>query len=364
MVYFMMKHLVPFLLLLAVLAPSLGHGGLIGDPAPPLVIKEWIRGQPVAVESGTNITVVEIWNAAIPACRTVITNLNHLQKRFQTNGVVIVGVSDEPIEKLREFVLHDGGTNIQYHIAADEHRKTSISYMKPAQQMGVPYVFVVGTNGLLLWHGHPQGGLEQTLEQMIAGQFDLEHSKNAQIASHQMAQYLNLMRRPDFRAKLAGQVLLANRTNDVPLLCDLAFQIATAPGLAKRDFALANEALNQAEQVAPTNTATVMITRAVWLFESGKPDAGLILAKQALASAPNPRVKTDIQLLLHTMETHLAAAKTNQSNAGLSNTNSQGNANSNQIQARPMSAPLLPDAHPTNAPAGRLDPAGRDSVKP
>jgi len=131
----MMKHLVPFLLLLAVLAPSLGHGGLIGDPAPPLVIKEWIRGQPVAVESGTNITVVEIWNAAIPACRTVITNLNHLQKRFQTNGVVIVGVSDEPIEKLREFVLHDGGTNIQYHIAADEHRKTSISYMKPAQQI-------------------------------------------------------------------------------------------------------------------------------------------------------------------------------------------------------------------------------------
>src|ERR1035437_969958 len=161
----MIKYALPFLVLMAVLAPGTGLGGLIGEPAPPLVVKEWIKGQPVEIKPGTNIYVVEIWQSSIPACRAAITNLNDLQKHFKTNSVVIVGIADEPVEKIKEFIQH-GGTNIEYAIAADDQRKTGLSYMTPVKQRGIPYSFVVGTNGNVLWHGYPFGGLNKVLEQI------------------------------------------------------------------------------------------------------------------------------------------------------------------------------------------------------
>jgi hypothetical protein len=57
----MNKFVFPFVVLMACLAPNIGLGGLVGDPAPPLNVDEWIKGQPVQVKPGTNIFVVEIW---------------------------------------------------------------------------------------------------------------------------------------------------------------------------------------------------------------------------------------------------------------------------------------------------------------
>ena len=156
----MMKHIFPIVVLMAVLAPNIGLGGLIGDPAPPLVGKEWIKGQPVTVKPGTNIYVVEIWDTSSLASRAAITNLNDIQERFKTNGVVVVGISDDPVETIKEFVQH-GGANIEYAIAADNQRKTALSYMTSVKQRGIPYTFVVGTNGNVLWHGHPLAGLNK-----------------------------------------------------------------------------------------------------------------------------------------------------------------------------------------------------------
>jgi len=297
----MIKYVFPIVVLMAGFAPNVGLGGLIGEPAPPLMVKEWIKGQPVAVKPGTNIYVVEIWNTSSSASTNAIANLNDIQERYKTNGVVVVGISDEPAEKITEFVQQNG-TKIDYAIAADDRRHTAESYMKPVGRRGIPYAFVVGTNGDLLWHGTPLRGLDEVLDQIIAGRFDVERAKKMELAWHQMDQYLNLARRGDDRTQPAGQVLLAARTNEVMLLCDLAFQIATVPKLAKRDFILAGEALDQAEKLAPTNSSRVMITRAIMLFESGKQDEGLARATQALASAQSPVEKTHIQSFIRTME--------------------------------------------------------------
>ena len=309
----MIKCVFPIVILMAGLAPNIGLGGLIGEPAPPLNVSEWIKGQPVEVKPGTNIYVVEIWNTTGAACRASITNLNDLQKRFKTNGVVVVGISDEPADKIREFVQHDG-TNIEYAIAADNQRHTSLTYMKPVGQRGIPYAFVVGTNGDLLWHGIPQRALGEVLNTITTGRYDEQQARKMDLAWLQMEQYVTLARQGSDRAKLAGRTLLAARTNDVPLLCELAYVIATVPWLATRDFALAGEALDQAEKLAPTNSASVGITRAIVLFESGKRDEGLARATQALTSAQSPMDKTNIQACIRTMEARLVAAKTNQGN--------------------------------------------------
>jgi alkyl hydroperoxide reductase subunit AhpC len=313
------KHVFPLVVLMAGLAPNIGLGGLVGEPAPPLVVNEWIKGQPVEIKPGTNIYVVEIWNTPSLTCRAAITNLNDLQRRFKNNGVVVVGISDEPAEKIREFVQHDG-TNIEYGIAADNRRQTSMSYMKPVGQRGIPYAFVVGTNGNLLWHGSPQRGLGEILDLITSGRYDAKRAEEMDLDWHQMGQYLALARQGNDRVGAAGRALLAARTNDVALLCDLAFQIATFPKLATRDFALAGEALDQAEKLAPTNAVPVGITRGILLFESGKQDEGLARATQALASAQSPMEKTNIQAIMLTMEKRRNAEE-KKGDQGLTKTN-------------------------------------------
>ena len=313
----MTKKMFLLVVLLAGFAPRAGLGGLIGKPAPPLVVQEWINGKPVEIKAGTNIFVVEIWRASSPAKLAIITNLNDIQMRFKTNGVVVVGISDEPVEKIKANIQHDGTNimNIEFAIAADNRRKTSLEYMKPIGQTAIPCAFVVGTNGNLLWHGPPLRGLDEALGLITTGQYDAERAGKIEVATHQMEQYLNLVRRGDTRSRAAGNALLANRTNDVELLSDMAYRIVTAPKVY-HDYALAGRALDQAEKLATTtNMAPVMITRAVWLFESGKRDQGLNMATQAIASAQSPMDKTNALLCLHAMEIRSAAANTNQTPA-------------------------------------------------
>jgi peroxiredoxin len=284
--------------------------GLIGEPAPPLAVKEWIQGSSFEVKPGTNIFVVEFWSSMVPGNSACVTNLNAAAYNFRTNGVTVVGISDEPVEAIKKYMQAEG-TNIQYAVAADDHRKTSISYLAPIKQRALPFAFIVATNGVVLWHGHPLA-VNKALGLITTGKFRMELAEKYEVASHQMEQYLSLARRSDTRTKAAGAALLKNRTNDVSLLCDLAYVISTER-LPKRDFSLAGEALDQAEKIASdTNRPSVMSIRAAWLFASGKQNEGMALATQALASAQSPASQNSIKLLVHSMESQLAAAKDNQ----------------------------------------------------
>jgi hypothetical protein len=302
-----------FLLLvqMAVLVPVLGLAGLIGDPAPPLDIKEWIKGKPVEVKPGTNIFVVEIFTTTSLPSWAAITNLNELQKRFKDKGVMLVGVSDEPADKIKEFVTHEGSI-IEYAVAADNERRTSLGYMKPVRQRGVPHAFVVGKDGKLLWHGHPLDGLDEALTQITAGTFNVEQAAKTDLARSQLEQYLTFARQGDPRAGQAGRRFLAIWTNDVTMLCDLALRIAADRSIRKRDLPLATAALDRAEMLAPTNTTKVLVTRAIFLFETGKQQEGMARAKAAIASANGQKEKARAEDCLRTMTALLEAAKTNQ----------------------------------------------------
>jgi hypothetical protein len=297
--------------LLVGLAPVIGWSGQVGTPAAPLTVKEWIKGNPVEVKAGTNIYVVEIFGTTSLASRASITNLNAIQKRYQDKGVVVVGISDEPAESIKRFVQREGA-KIEYAIAADDQRHTTRNYMMPVRQRGIPCAFIVGKDGKLLWHGHPLGGLEEALGQIVAGSYDLERARKADAARVQMAQYLAMATRGDVRTGEAGRTVLAARTNDATLLCDLAFQIVTTPKLVRRDVVVAAAALDQAEKLGSTNATRVAETRAILLFETGKKEEALDLARKALAAAQGAQEKTNAELFLRTMQARMKLATTNQ----------------------------------------------------
>ena len=142
-----------------------------GDPAPAIKADLWLNGDPVnpAEPDGQTLYVVEFWATWCPPCRKSIPHLNELNTKWKDRNVVIVGITDEPEETVRPFAEK---MNMAYRVAIDTNRATVDVYMKDVS--GIPHAFVVDSKGIVVWSGHPMSGLEETVDSLLEGKFNME----------------------------------------------------------------------------------------------------------------------------------------------------------------------------------------------
>lgn len=195
----------------------------LGDPAAPLHIAEWVKGRPVdlAQAKGKQIVVVEFWATWCPPCRTSIPHLTELQKKFGPKGIVFVGITDEEPTVVKPFVKKMGD-QMNYTVAIDQDHQTGKGYMEAYGQNGIPCAFVVDLEGRVVWVGHPMGELEQVLEQLLAGKYDLAAARARQQGRELMESFFQELdsEKPD-QAKLrrlAEQIVAINNDTGGSLL--------------------------------------------------------------------------------------------------------------------------------------------------
>lgn len=166
----------------------------LGDPAPELQISEWTKGKAVklAEGKGKTIYVVEFWATWCPPCRTSIPHLTKLQAKFKDKNVVFVGVSNEKATVVKPFVEKQGD-KMEYVVAVDDNNRTSKAYMGAYGINGIPHAFIVDKEGRVVWHGHPMADLEKTLEQLVAGTYDLNQAKKRIRAEKLLEEYQELV---------------------------------------------------------------------------------------------------------------------------------------------------------------------------
>jgi len=183
-----MKTLVTALLLALGFNLASVRAGELGQPAAPLKISDWVKGQPVdlATAKGKHVVVVEFWATWCPPCRTSIPHLTAMQKKFK--DVIFIGVSDEEAGTVKKFV-NKLGDQMDYTVAIDDDRQTSKGYMTAFEQNGIPHAFIVDLEGRVVWHGHPMGGLEEALAEVVAGKFDLAKAKKRASAEDLMQEF-------------------------------------------------------------------------------------------------------------------------------------------------------------------------------
>jgi thiol-disulfide isomerase/thioredoxin len=186
--------------------------GKLGDPAAPLEISTWVKGEPVDLSKtkGKKIVVVEFWATWCGPCKVSIPHLTEMAKKFSKDNVVFVGVSDEAVGTVKPFV-QKLGDKMDYVVAIDKEKKTSQGYMRAYGANGIPHAFIVDKQNRIVWEGHPMDGLDKALERIISNTYDLGAEKKRADAKSLMRNYTELASKGGSDAELdaMGKELIA-----------------------------------------------------------------------------------------------------------------------------------------------------------
>ncbi len=297
----------------------------IGDRAPPLDGVVWLNGEPVqpSKPDGTTRYVVELWATWCPPCRVTAPHLNELQAEFKDRGVVIIGLTDEDESKVRPFVE---SMKLNYRIAIDPKRASTEPWFRDVQ--GIPHAFVVDTNGIIVWSGHPMDGLRGVLSDLLQGAYDpaqrqqreeLQELLAAALQRQDFSRALELVdrmlrdepRRMDLHHLRVG--LLAQTGNmegarehqlkvvavfaDSPReLNELAWAlVAPSPlPLELRDAEVAIRAAQRAVELTGGRDSSILDTLAMTLHFTGLTDAAIEIEQRALDVAPDADTRAEV----------------------------------------------------------------------
>jgi thiol-disulfide isomerase/thioredoxin len=162
----------------------------VGDPAPPLKVAKWFKGQPVEKLEPSSVYVVEFWATWCGPCKKSIPHLTELAKQFDGKARII-GVSvfeaeetnhEKRLAAVSKFVT-DMGDKMDYSVAADDNDGSMAkNWVEAAGETGIPLAFIVGKDGKIAWIGNPWQDMDKRLADTVAGKLD---SKAVQAEANQ-----------------------------------------------------------------------------------------------------------------------------------------------------------------------------------
>ena len=159
--------------LVLAIASAVALAADIGDKAPPLSVQKWAFGVPAQPNAGDgkNICVVSFIDATSAEGRRVAGVLTKLQEKYRSQNVAVVAVMPAETDAA-EYVT---AQKPRFSIALDKQEATQSAYIPPMSEL--PYSFVVGKDGVILWSGRSLITLTRTVEQVAAGKYDLAQAR-------------------------------------------------------------------------------------------------------------------------------------------------------------------------------------------
>ncbi len=152
----------------------------VGDPAPKLQTGKWVQGEPVKEFAANKAYLVEFWATWCGPCRQTIPHLNELWQKYKAKDLIIIGqdVWERDEAEVTPFVKKMGD-KMTYRVALDDKSKDkkgamATTWMEAADQNGIPTAFLVDKKGRIAWIGHPLSLKTQTIDEVLAGTYDVQ----------------------------------------------------------------------------------------------------------------------------------------------------------------------------------------------
>ncbi len=288
----------------------------IGDPAPEINISEWVKGDKVNFETGKGKTiyVIVFWATWCEPCQECIPHLSDMQKKFKDKDVVMIAVSTEETEDVKRFVK-EKGNEIAYTVAVDSNDdRTYRNYMEAFGMDDIPYSFVVNRQGNVVWQSHPLEGLEDTLDQIVSGKFDLEKAKveitrkiETDKANRLLPVYRHLCLNTDEVGliKAVGSRILYHGKGDPEFLNTFAQLILDTEEINRYEGETALKAIQIAVETTKGENASILSTYSLTLFEAGQLKEAIEYQKKAIALCKDEKEKAEYKERLEDYQNYL-----------------------------------------------------------
>ena len=248
-------------------------------------------------------------------------HLNKLHQRGRFGGLTIIGVSDESFATVKGFVSRKGAT-MSYPIAIDtEDKSMQNSWMKAANQNGIPCAFIV-RGGKILWIGNPlDPEFDLILPLAMVGRYnpeligkaspmltaardalkvrnfrdamrhydsiiDLDPKVFGDVAVRKYEKMLSDVKdKPGARAW--GEQMLQKFGGDPLTLAELSGTILYSDEIKDRDYELASKAVEAMSRTLPENNQLLLRVRASVLAAQGQYDEAQEFQYKLWMAAPS-----------------------------------------------------------------------------
>ncbi|MEM7165259.1 MAG: redoxin family protein [Planctomycetota bacterium] len=285
----------------------------IGDNAPALQVGEWIQGEPVAQFEKGKVYVLDFWATWCGPCIAAMPHMTETQEKYKDKGVQVVGVAIwQPdfadvkpwVEKNQKkmgysVVLEhcpphpEGMTEPRDRFQwSSEKGKMSQTWMKAAERNGIPSVFIVDQNQKIAWVGHPMDGMDEALDKIVSGKYDLAEAakkqRQAEQAEELKERFVAMMRagKHSEAFKFAAGHVDTTFNEDANFLNFIAWGIVDPEGNVKdKDLALAMRAAVRANDLTKGKNAAIVDTLARVHFCKGELTRAIALQEKAVELA-------------------------------------------------------------------------------
>ena len=308
----------------------------IGDVAPKLETGKWVQGEPVKGFDKGTAYIVEFWATWCGPCKVSIPHLNEIAQKYKDKGLTVIGQDCwEKDDDLVAPFVKKMADKMTYRVALDNKADggkgaMAIAWMEAAGMNGIPSAFLIDKTGHIAWIGHPMELTDTTIDEVLAGTFDVKKAaeaaakKNAAQSELQSLsmEYGKAMKGKDWEAANAtldkiekvlpaeakGSILSArfgifvakkdfagaykyalqvsdSHLDNAMIQNEFAWRILVDPSLEERDLKVAETIAQRAEKASKGKDAGILDTLARAEFMLGKKKEAIELSTKALSLA-------------------------------------------------------------------------------
>lgn len=317
----------------------------VGDPAPRLALKEFVKGEPVSAIEKDKVYVLEFWATWCGPCVRAIPHVTQLQKKHPEVIFIGVNVWEEDLSKVKPFV-EKMGEKMEYRVAIDENGDSgkgtmAKTWLAAAGQNGIPCSFIVNKAGQIAWIGHPMA-MDKPLQQIVAGTFDIQaaaaEAKRAKEVRNKLEQHrqkivealnkgptdamkvidevleaepvleeslallkmrlLSQMQKPDLLAAHVEKMVTKIFANNAEMLNNIAWTFVDPERTQEVDASLkklALQAAKRADSLAESKEGHIADTLARALFVNGELDEAIKVQERAVKLSKGADYEDDVK---------------------------------------------------------------------
>jgi hypothetical protein len=122
---------------------------------PRLKAKDWLNSDEITIEElKGNYVVLEFWKTTSKKSQESLSLLKEIWAKYQSGPFALISVTEEKVQAVKKFLQ---GRDVHWPVACGS--KSAGDFNVPE----IPYAFLIGKDGKILWQGSPLEGLADEL---------------------------------------------------------------------------------------------------------------------------------------------------------------------------------------------------------